>query len=463
MNRRKSILLVIALSLYVLFIVPLFFDWPGEVQACSLLIIMQILWLGRVFPLGYSSILLMLILAFHFWTYEKVLGFVGAPVVWLLFATYLLSGALIQSGLAHRLALHILYWSKGSGRKIVSASFLLISLLALMIPSNIGRANLVTSVLDRMMVNVSQAGGKTQLSKALFISVCYITALTGAFFATGASSTIYTYGFINHQLADPLTFLQWMQLTVPPVAIFMVILWIVLNLCFPFEKVNPEFIVSYIRDQLAERGQLKKDEIKMMVIIAGTVLLWILQPLHHYSIPLIGLLSAAVTILPGIGVWKWGEAKQTINWDMILFFASTIMLSNVLISSGLLEWISHHMITFINSDHLVWLLLVFILLIFVTRLFFVNVLGIMTFIIPLSFSVGEQLSGVSPVLFPAVFFLAGVPGFFFITQSPVHMISFSYGYFTEKDLMKTGLMAAIIWLVILLITALFYWNGMLLG
>ena len=58
---------------------------------------------------------------------------------------------------------------------------------------------------------------------------------------------------------------------------------------------------------------------KMMLIIGGTVVLWLLEPLHHFSVPLIGLLGGAATLFPGIGIWKWQDAKQKINWDMILF------------------------------------------------------------------------------------------------------------------------------------------------
>jgi anion transporter len=463
MAKRKLRLFVCALMLYVIFIAPVFFHWPDEIRACALLLIMQILWLGRIFSLAYSSVLLMVILGFHFMSYEKVLGYVASPVVWLLFSMYLLSGAFIRSGLAHRLSLQILYWSKGSGRKIVGASFFLMSILSVMIPSNIGRGNLVTSILDKMVINVRQVEEMNRLPKALFISVCYVTALTGALLATGASSTIYTFGFINDHLVHPLTFLQWMLFTVPPVIVFMVLLWLVLNVFFPLGKTDAGFVTSFIKDELAKAGQVKKAEIKMVLIIAGTVLLWVLEPLHHYSIPLIGLLGAVATIFPGVGVWKWEEARQKINWDTILFFASTLMLSNVLISSGLLKWISSHIALLVGNSHVAWLLLLFILFIFVIRLFFVNVLGVMAFIIPLSFSIGEQFPGISPVLFPLTFFLAGVPGFFFITQSPVHMISFSYGYFSEKDLLKTGVIASAIWLVILLATAFFYWDGLLLG
>lgn len=462
MTKRKITMLICATAFYLVFITPVFFHFPIEARACILLIIMQILWIGRVFSLGYSSVILMLILSFHFMSFQKVLGFVGTPVVWLLFATYLLSGGFIYSGLAHRLSLQMFSWSKGSGRKIVASSFILMSLLSIMIPSNIGRASLVTSVLEKIITSIRQVEQVSKLPKVLFLSVCYVTALTGAFLATGASSTIYTFGIINDSSSVHFTFLTWLIFMAPPIIIFMVILWILLNILYPLEKINTELAVSFIDKELTKAGQMKPAEFKMLAIVICTVLLWILQPLHHFSIPLIGLLGAAATIFPGIGVWNWGAAKIHINWDMILFFASTLMLSNVLITSGLLKWVSHHMVALINAKHIILMLLVFIILIFLIRLFFVNVLGIMTFIIPLSFSIGDQIHGVSPILFPLTFFLAGVPGFYLITQSPVHMISFSYGYFTEKDLIKTGVMASVIWLIILMVTAIFYWNDFLL-
>ena len=188
-------------------------------------------------------------------SYGKVLGFVGTPVVWLLFATYLLSGAFIRSALAHILSLKILSWSKGI--KIVVSSFSLMSILAFMIPSNIGRASLVTSILDKVIISINKVDRLTRLSKALFISMCYITALSGALLATGASFRIYTFGFINDHLKVPLTFFQWLVYTVPPILIFMILFWIVLNFLFPFEKINSEAASGYIEEELKKNGRLK--------------------------------------------------------------------------------------------------------------------------------------------------------------------------------------------------------------
>jgi len=457
----KKVLLLSSFIIYVFFINPIFFDWSMPVKACALLLIMQFLWLGRVFSLAYSSLIMMILLSFHFFSYEETLSFVASPIVWLLFATYILSGAFIRSGLAHRLSLHILYWSKGRGGKLVGALFFLMTIFTVMIPSNIGRASLLTSVLDKMVGSIRTVEKVEKLPKALFIGVCYVTALTGALIATGASSTIYTYGFINDHLDQPITFLKWMILMVPPIIVFMIIFGIVLYFLFPFEKVRSNVVISFIKEELEKVGPIKTDEIKVMSIIGITVILWILEPWHHFSVPLIGLLGAAATVFPGIGVWKWDDAKDKVNWDMILFFASTLMLSTVLIKSGLLDIISKTLVRFVSVDHVILLLIFLLILVTIVRIFFVNVLGIMTFIIPLSFSIGEHLPGVSPALFPLVFFLAGIPGFFFITQSPVHMISFSHGYFTEKELVKTGILTAVLWLAIIMATALFYWNFLL--
>ncbi|WP_176446356.1 hypothetical protein [Lentibacillus sp. CBA3610] len=73
---KKKILLGIAFTLYILFF------WVGdsepELKAGGTLLIIQILWIGRVFPLAYSSVLLVLILSFHLSSYEEVLSYLGA-------------------------------------------------------------------------------------------------------------------------------------------------------------------------------------------------------------------------------------------------------------------------------------------------------------------------------------------------------------------------------------------------
>ncbi|MGP4079952.1 hypothetical protein ACTWQL_08535 [Pseudalkalibacillus sp. R45] len=77
--------------------------------------------------------------------------------------------------------------------------------------------------------------------------------------------------------------------------------------------------------------------------------------------------------------------------------------------------------------------------------------------IPLAITIGQDIPDFSPLVVAMAVFLTGVPGFLLITQSPVHLISHSYGYFSETDLLKVGIPSALLWFIVIMLSVLFYW------
>ncbi|UOQ92392.1 anion permease [Halobacillus shinanisalinarum] len=436
MNKRP-LLLALAFIIYLLFFTPIFI-WDIKLQAIAALAIIQILWIGRVFPLAYSSLLFFLLLSFHFFTYSETLAYFSSEIVWLLFATFIISHAFIETGLASRVSFQLLKISGGSGRGLILISFFLMLVLSVLIPSNVGKANLVTSVLDRLLKNLKEINEGKNLAKALFIGISYLAAISGAFVATGASSTIYTFGLFS-SISTNLNYLTWILYFAPPILVFIILLWLIFLHYFPPENIDKQHLLQLLEERLAELGRLSLAEKKVITIMGLTLILWATQTLHGFSIPLVGLLGAVLTIFPRIGVWKWEQAKKSINWDMMLFFASTLMVSGMLIKTGTIEWIADFLVYSVSSQSAILVLLILVLCTALIRIIFVNILGFLTIMIPLSINIGESLTGFSPLVVAMAVFLTGIPGFFLITQSPVHLISYSYGYFTDRDLLKVGI------------------------
>ncbi|HEX6922598.1 MAG TPA: SLC13 family permease [Bacillales bacterium] len=454
----KKIMILFSIAVYFVFISPVFFDWNQKVQAFALLSIAQVLWIGGIFPPPFTALLILLVSAFHFLPFDETLHFLGSEVVWLLFSMYLLAGSFLKSGLAYRLSLYILRLSRGNGKFLLLSTMVLVLTLSVFIPSNIGRGSLVASVLDKIAGHLNQLKEAKNMSKAFFIACSYIVSIGGAVVVTGANSTIYAFSMFNGFLSPNLSYLSWILLFAPPVLVFVLALWGILLWMYRPEKINSNDVISYIEKEIEQLGRVSLAEMKMMIIIGLTVLLWVLEPYHGYPISLIGMLGATATIFPVIGIWKWDEAKESINWEMLLFFASTLLLSYILIQTGSLKWVAGVFVNHFPEGH-TWLLL--ITLIFGTlllRLVFVSILGFMTIMIPLALVIGEHVNGISPVLTAMTVFLAGVPGFFLVMQSPVHMICFSYGHFSEKHLFQTGMAVFSIWIFIVLLTVQFYWR-----
>ncbi|SFP59812.1 SLC13 family permease [Salibacterium halotolerans] len=454
--KKNNVLTAVVIVLYGMFFLP-WLDWSIQIQAVSALVMIQILWIGRVFPLAFSSILLILLLSFHFFSYDETLSFFGSELVWLLFSTFILAHAFIQTGLAGRVSLSILRLCKGSGRLLIFISFALMFVLTVFIPSNIGKGSLISSILDDISQRLQSVQFTPNLSKSMFIGISYVSAISAAFVPTGASSTIYAFGIFS-EVSSEMTYVHWLLYLGAPILVFVFLLGGLLELFFPAEKVNHELVKHLLNTKFVQLGAWTWPEIKMTIISGIILLLWMTQSLHDYSIPLVGLLGAVLTVLPYSGVLTWEQAKKGINWDMMIFFAATLMLSNMLISTDTIDIFASYVSSL--SNHYPSLILVLTLIIFTAliRIIFVNVLGFLTIMLPLSVTLGEQITGISPLSLGMAVYLTGVPGFILVTQSPVHLISYSYGYFTEKDLWKVGSAALVVWVGLIFASFFFYWN-----
>lgn len=459
--RKQHILFIISLLVYLIFVSPIVFEWNVIVQAIGVLLIAQILWIGGVFPYPFSAMIIILIVSFHFFSFEETLGFLGSDVVWLLFSTYIISSAFLESGLAYRVSLYALRLSKGSGKLLLFVLMMLILMLSVFIPSNIGRGNLIVSVLANISKHFTKIGEAKNISKTLFIAGSHVITIGGAAVVTGANSTIYAFGMFNDTSSVELNYLMWLVLFVPPIIVFILSLWFILLRAFPPENVKNEEVMDYIEEKISQIGTIKRSETKMMLLICFIVTLWILQPYHGYSISMIAMLGAVLTMSPVIGIWEWKQAKDNVNWGMLLFFASTLILSHLLIRTGTLDFAAEVFIDYVPFDNSVIILLILIVLTILLRTMFVSVLGYMTIMIPLAIVIGEHIDGIPSLLVAMAVFISGVPGFFFVTQSPVHMIFYSYGYFTRKDLLHTGGIVVFIWIAIVLSTVCFYWSYLL--
>jgi solute carrier family 13 (sodium-dependent dicarboxylate transporter), member 2/3/5 len=459
---KKKGIFIFSCALYILFVLPLGLHWSIETKAVALFMIAQILWVGRVFPLAYSSIVIMLGISFHILSFPEVISFFGSENVWLLFSTFILSASFLESGLAIRIALHMLKWSKGESRLLLLMSFLVMIVLAFLIPTNIGRASIVVSIFLGMVNHLEALSPIRNFSRSLFIGLNYIAILTGGIVLTGSNSSIYAVGIFNSISIMDWSYLRWMIMFAPPILFFVLVCWLVMLWRFPLEKVDRIQVLSYIDQQLKGLGRLSVPEVKMVAIMSIIVGLWITEYYHGYSVSLIGLLGAALTMIPFIGIWEWKQAKENIGWDFLIFFAASLAVAQMLIVSGALEWIAYYIVHGLNFiTNKVLFLTIFGFSALLMRIVFANVLGYMTIMIPLSIMIGEK-SGMFPGIWLAMaVFLIGMPGFFLVTQSPINLISFRYEYYTESQLLRTGSIVSICWLIIVLFCVHFYWSNII--
>jgi len=280
---QNKLLLGVSASLYILFF--WIGDWAPEIKAGGALLLIQVLWIGRVFPLAYSSVILILILSFHLTSYEDVLSYLGSSLVWLLFSTFILAHAFVSTGLASRVALSILNLARGSGKLLLLLSYIMMFVLTIFIPSNIGKGKLISDILDNLIDKLQGIQQTTNLGRSFFIGVAYVSAISAAFVPTGASSTIYAFGMFS-SVSDEMSYINWLIYFSFPMLTFVLVLWLIFQGIFPNESVDKETAKNLLYSQKKELGKWKPQEVKMAFIITGTLVLWLTQTWHGYSIQL---------------------------------------------------------------------------------------------------------------------------------------------------------------------------------
>lgn len=460
MGKKKKIVISVIITIYIVFLTSIF-DWDIKIQAISLLFISQFLWMSRVLNVIISSFVILLLLSFHFYTFEEAVQFIGTEIVWLLFSTYIIAGAFLKCNLSLRISLHILKLSRGNGRLLLLNSLFMMSILALLIPTNVGRANLIVTVMVGILKYLEKVDdiNNSNIGKSLMIALNYFIIVSGTLIVTGSNSSIYAYGVLRSVSALNWSYLNWFLLFAPPVFLFLFALWGVLMWLFPIGKIDELKVINYIDTELTKLGKLSKAEKKLMIIGSFVITMWLTSNFHPYSIPMIGMIGAVLTLLPTIGVWSWPEAKNHIDWETLIFFATSLAVAGMLMKSGVLETFSVLFIEATSPIEMEWIKVLLLSgLAIIIRMIFLNVIGYMTIMLPLTLLIGNELSHISPVVLTLTIFLLGNPGFFFITQTPVNMITYQYGYYKEYELFKAGAVSSFVLFIIVTLTAILYWS-----
>lgn len=459
---KKQILLFSTVLLYIIFLTPIFQEWDNIVQALVILVIVQTLWIGSVFPIGYSSLIGILLMSLHVTPFDQVMAYFGEEIIWLIFAILILSGSFADSGIAQRMSLHLLKMSRGNGKLLLFVLFMLMSILAFLIPSSVGRAGILISFMVKMIKDIQSESPCENLAKAFFIGINIVVLITGALVITSSTTAIYAYGIFQRYSDFAWSYQSWAILFIPPVMIYVLIIWILLVRIFPIEKINTEKVMKNINNELKLLGPMTVREIKMSIIMTFTVVMWFLEAYHPFSLAMIGLFGAILTMTPWIGVWQWKESSKAVDWEFLIFIAVNLAIANMLLDTGAFTALASSIVTYTSFLQEPWQFLVALAVFaMLLRCIFANNFGFVSVMIPLSLTLGVAVGGFPPVIYAMVVYLVGMPGYLFFTQGAVNIMTYRLGYYNQMDLLKSGIIAAVALLVVVCITAMIYWTQIL--
>lgn len=172
-------------------------------------------------------------------------------------------------------------------------------------------------------------------------------------------------GYVSSELGEEIGFLQWMQLGVPLVVVFLAIAWLLITrVMFRSDLAEIPGGKEMIDEQLRSLGPISRGERMVLAVFVGAATLWVVPGLLS-NIPAVaatapwldGLNDTAIAIAAGIILFMlpaergtsrmvlvWQDAQKGLPWGVLLLFGGGLSLASAVASSGLDEWIGNQVV-----------------------------------------------------------------------------------------------------------------------
>lgn len=420
----------------------------------ALLFAVAALWITELVPLAAASLLVPVVMVTASVTDPGiVLQPFFHPIVVLFFAGFLLAEAMHRTEVDRIIALNILNHTS------LEPAFLMITMMALtaflsMWMSNTASVAIIIpialAVLGRIPGEITQTGFR----RALILGVAYAATIGGIGSAIGTPANILALTYLNDLTGTQMGFVDWFRFGLPMVIVMVPIIWVYLLLVFrvKLHHIGPHLSRQTYDNELKDLGKLRKDQLLLILVFSAVFCLWLTDRWHQVHASIVAL--GGVLILFFTETIK-KEDLSRINWDALLTFGGGLALGNMLLMTGVSDWIALHLIGLVDLPLLVVVFLVASLTLLIGA--FISNTACAAMLIPLAIPLAQILY-LDPRLLVAVIAIASSIDFALVVGTPPTMMAYSTGLFTTKEIFKRGAVLDIIGIAILCLVAVWIWR-----
>ena len=440
-----------AFLLFFLFILlPPFAGLSSQGQTVIAVVLLAIiLWATEALHVGVTSILILILLGvtksvpsisdlFH--------GFIS-PILYFLVGVMAMGGAIVKSGLAQRAAKIFLRGARGSSKRLFVQCLCSVPPMALILPSAITRNAILLPAYQRMFddLKLKRDDG---LVKSIVLTLGLLNPFASSSFMTGGLAPMTT-----STLLGGFSWWRWFFLMSVPYYALLLLggIWTY--------WVNPSPQRSFDHRELEEPPPLTAEEIRVIIILVTTSILWFTDFWHGWHPAIPALIAAVLLTTPRIGILSWKELERTIPWSMFFVLGASLSLAEALISTGAAAWfaktLAHSIAQFQGSATAVILLL--ILMITIVHLGIANMSACIALLIPITTSLAHSVA-MNPIIFGLIVGIVVDAVVLYPVQTATNLLAYETGLIGGKDVLKIGLGLFVLTALVIIYIALPWWS-----
>ena len=278
----------------------------------------------------------------------------ASPALWMLITGFIISIAMTETGMARRVALHLMrMFGKTPGGAIL-APMIANLLVAPLTPSNTARTAAMLPIVEGVAQAYRVEPGKSNFGKALFLANTFASNITAGGFLTATIPNPIAIGMIVAALGTAASVTSWgfwALAALPTTLIVLIGSQYVVRWLFPPEMKTIPGGLEYVETELRAMGPTSPREKKALLFFSLALILWASDMWHHFNSTMVAFVVSTLILLPKVGVLSWKEAQKSIPWELFVYFGGVITLSNVLTKTKAFEWVIKSGITGLDLTH----------------------------------------------------------------------------------------------------------------
>ena len=373
-----------------------------------------------------------------------------------------LAAAMTRTGLDRRIALLVLSKVGAKTNRVLIGVILVGFLLSFVVPSTTARVSAMVPIVMGIIL-AFDVPLKSRFAGALMIATAQADTLWNVGIKTAAAQNMVAISFIEKQLGQTVSWLDWFIAAAPFSAIMSVVLYFILMWMMPPEKTEIEGGQAIVAKALDALGPMTGAEKRLLALSLTLLFFWSTEKiLHPFDTASTTLAAVALMLMPGIGVMTWKEAERAIPWGTVALFGVGISLGAALLSTKAAPWLAVWISSTFGLQSAAPLTILAILSIFliVIHLGFASATALAAAMIPIVISVlqGVQTPGLNVLGLTLILQFVVCFGMILPVNAPQNMVAYSTETFEARDFIRTGIPLTIVAFALIMLLSATYWS-----
>jgi solute carrier family 13 (sodium-dependent dicarboxylate transporter), member 2/3/5 len=252
----------------------------------------------------------------------------GSPLIWLFFGGFVLARGIQRSGLDRSLSLRVLR-RFGTRPPVVLLGAMGVTFAFSMFASNTATAAMMLAVLGPAVAGRPH----DPFTKALLLGVAFAANIGGMATIIGTPPNAIAAGLLAER--DPIGFARWMTLGLPPALVLLVVAWAYLVRRHPSRERTVD--LGALASPTGAPPVMPRWRRGVVVLgLLATVGLWLTEPLHGASPPVVAFVPVALFTVSKVLV---SDDIRKLEWDVLLLLAGGLALGVAVARTDLATWL----------------------------------------------------------------------------------------------------------------------------